>query len=227
MSLVRPLRLLLLGAPGSGKGTQTSRLLKQFPLIQSLSSGDILRSQIAAGTDVGKLASSYIKNGQLVPDATMVSLISNQLEQNSWLNKETSWLLDGFPRTVEQAAALNGVLESADANLNLVVELDVDQKVILERIEARWVHLPSGRVYNLDYNPPKVPYKDDLTGDPLTKREDDTAEVFQRRLDKYNQEIVPLKEFYDRRGILSKVSGNTSDIIYPKLSQLLLDEFGH
>ena len=112
------------------------------------------------------------------------------------------------------------------ANLNLVVELDVDQRIILDRIEARWVHVPSGRVYNLDYNPPKVPFKDDVTGEPLLKREDDTAEVFQRRLDKYNQEIGPLKLFYADIGILSTVSGNTSDIIYPKLSKLILDKFG-
>lgn len=226
MTLARPIRLLLLGAPGSGKGTQTSRLLNQFPSIRAISSGDVLRTQIAAGTPVGKEASTYIKNGQLVPDSTMVGLITSQLSQKGWLNQLSTWLLDGFPRTVNQAKSLRGVLSKSKANLNLVVELDVDQRIILDRIEARWVHVPSGRVYNLDYNPPKVPFKDDVTGEPLLKREDDTAEVFQRRLDKYNQEIGPLKLFYADIGILSTVSGNTSDIIYPKLSKLILDKFG-
>ncbi|ABN68566.2 Adenylate kinase 2 (mitochondrial GTP:AMP phosphotransferase) [Scheffersomyces stipitis CBS 6054] len=226
MTLARPIRLLLLGAPGSGKGTQTSRLLNQFPSIRAISSGDVLRTQIAAGTPVGKEASTYIKNGQLVPDSTMVGLITSQLSQKGWLNQSSTWLLDGFPRTVNQAKSLRGVLSKSKANLNLVVELDVDQRIILDRIEARWVHVPSGRVYNLDYNPPKVPFKDDVTGEPLSKREDDTAEVFQRRLDKYNQEIGPLKSFYADIGILSTVSGNTSDIIYPKLSKLILDKFG-
>lgn len=216
-----PLRLLLLGAPGSGKGTQTSRLLKAFPHIHALSSGDILRSQIAAGTAIGQEASGYIKSGQLVPDTTMVSLITGQLRDKAWLNTSASWLLDGFPRTEGQGRALDSVLASHNANINMVVELDVDQKVILERIEARWVHIPSGRVYNLDYNPPKEPFKDDVTGEPLSKRDDDTADVFQRRLDQYNHEIIGLKLFYQNKGVLYKVSGNTSDIIFPKLKQLV------
>lgn len=227
MSLVRPLRLLLLGAPGSGKGTQTSKLLKRFPSIQSLSSGDILRNQISLNTDVGKEASSYIKSGQLVPDITMVNLISSQLKQNGWLDSKSTWLLDGFPRTANQAVQLDTVLKAHESDINMVVELDVDQSVILQRIEARWVHVPSGRVYNLDYNPPKVPFKDDITGEPLSKREDDTAEVFQKRLDKYNTEITPLKEFYEKQGCLYKVSGDSSDIIYPKLEALVLEKYGN
>ena len=226
MSLVRPLRLLLLGAPGSGKGTQTSKLLKKFPSIHALSSGDILRGQISQGTALGNEASKFIKAGQLVPDSTMVKLITSQLKQSNWLNKESSWLLDGFPRTAVQASALRQVLMESGSEINLVVELDVDQKVILERIEARWVHIPSGRIYNLDYNPPKVPYTDDVTGEPLQKREDDTAKVFQKRLDQYNLEIETLKQFYGERDVLVKVSGNTSDIIFPQLVDLVLERFG-
>lgn len=221
MSLVKPLRLLLLGAPGSGKGTQTSKLLKQYSGIHSLSSGDILRSQVAAKTAIGLEASKYIKSGQLVPDGTMVELIVNQLKQSNWLDKKSSWLLDGFPRTAQQAVELDKVLQANDCNLNLVVELDVNQKVILDRIKARWVHPGSGRVYNLDYNPPKVAFKDDVTGEDLIKRDDDTEEVFQKRLDKYNLEIGPLKDFYGKKGVLFKVSGDTSDIIYPKLAELI------
>ncbi|RCK65470.1 GTP:AMP phosphotransferase, mitochondrial [Candida viswanathii] len=166
---MNPLRILLLGAPGSGKEHRH----RDKPRNHS-----------------GKEAEKYTKNGGLVPDTIMVGLITGQLQQNNWLNHESSWLLDGFPRTVNQASELDRTIRKI-ANLNLVVELDVDQRVILDRIEARWVHVPSGRIYNLDYNPPKVPFKDDVTGEPLSKREDDTAEVFQKRLDKYNEEIGP------------------------------------
>jgi adenylate kinase len=224
--LAKPLRLLLLGAPGSGKGTQTSRLLRRFPTINTLASGDILRSEISQRTKVGIQAQNFIKNGELVPDNTMVELITSQMLQRQLLNGNSSWLLDGFPRTLGQAQVLHTMLTKSHADINMVVELDVDQSVILDRIEARWVHGPSGRLYNLHYNPPKVPYTDDVTGEPLTKRVDDTAEVFQKRLDKYNSELLPLKEFYRSLGVLHTVCGNTSDIIYPKLEELVVKTFG-
>lgn len=220
---MNPLRILLLGAPGSGKGTQTSRLLKRFTQLQSLSSGDILRNQIRLGSAIGGEAQTYIKNGSLVPDNIMVGLITAELEKKKWLTQSSSWLLDGFPRTVNQARELDRVIHDR-ANFNVVVELDVDQKVILQRIEARWIHEASGRVYNLDYNPPKVPFKDDVTGEALIKRQDDTAQVFQKRLDQYNEEIEPLKVFYKQQGLLYTVSGDTSDIIYPKLENLIVDK---
>ncbi|QBM86655.1 Adenylate kinase [Metschnikowia aff. pulcherrima] len=225
MKLSKPIRLLLLGAPGSGKGTQTSRLLKAFLGIKSLSSGDTLRAEIARGSNLGDEASRYIHEGLLVPNSTMVSLIKEQLSVNYWLNERSSWLLDGFPRTRQQAERLDEVLGKNNANLNLVVELDVNQDVILQRVEARWVHLASGRVYNLDYNPPKVPFKDDVTGEDLLKRSDDTAEVFQKRLDLYNQEIDPLRDYYESQGILSRVSGDTSDLIFPQLAHLIEAKF--
>lgn len=224
MQLARPLRLLLLGAPGSGKGTQASKLLKLCPEIHTISSGDTLRAEIAKGTPLGTQAAQYIDKGELVPDKTMVELIGQELAEREWLNAQTLWLLDGFPRTAAQAEHLHKLLQKHDADLNLVVELDVDQSVILERIEARWVHSASGRVYNLDYNPPKTLFRDDLTGEALTKRSDDTAEVFQKRLDKYNDQLGPLREYYARQGILKLVLGNSSDIIFPKLKKLV-EEF--
>ncbi|OBA24548.1 P-loop containing nucleoside triphosphate hydrolase protein [Metschnikowia bicuspidata var. bicuspidata NRRL YB-4993] len=163
--------------------------------------------------------------GNLVPDSIMVGLITEQLRANKWLNARSSWLLDGFPRTLLQAEKLDKVLYQQSAPLNLVVELDVNQSVILERVEARWIHLPSGRVYNLDYNPPKVAFKDDITGEPLLKRSDDTAEVFQKRLDSYNEEISPLREYYKEQGILATASGDSSDIIFPKLKNLVETRF--
>lgn len=122
---------------------------------------------------------------------------------------------------------MDELLKQHDASLNLVVELDVPESTILERIENRYVHIPSGRVYNLQYNPPKVPGLDDITGEPLTKRLDDTAEVFKKRLEEYNQTNEPLKEYYRSSGILSTVSGETSDIIFPKLLNLITRKFGH
>lgn len=225
MQLSRSIRLLLLGAPGSGKGTQTSKLLNAFSGIKALSSGDSLRAEIAKKSHLGIQASQFIDAGKLVPDSIMVGMITEQLKANDWLNSRSSWLLDGFPRTPLQANELDKVLKTHSTDLNLVVELNVSQEVILKRVEARWIHVPSGRVYNLDYNPPKVAYRDDITGEPLLKRSDDTAEVFQKRLDIYNKEIDPLKEHYQRRGILVTISGNTSDLIFPQLESLVRSKF--
>ncbi|ODQ78840.1 hypothetical protein BABINDRAFT_9075 [Babjeviella inositovora NRRL Y-12698] len=224
-TLSRPLRLLLLGAPGSGKGTQTSKLLDKFSHINPLSSGDLLRTQIAAQTPIGREASSYITNGTLVPDMTMINLLAGELDSRGWLSPNASWLLDGFPRTAAQAHGLDTQLAANACALNLVVELDVNEDVILERIENRWIHLPSGRIYNLQYNPPRQPFTDDLTGEPLSKRDDDNAEVFKKRLVAYNEQLLPLKEFYDKQGVLTKVSGDTSDIIFPKLAKLISSQY--
>lgn len=221
MKFAKPLRITFLGAPGSGKGTQTTRLLKAFPLMQSVSSGDTIRAEVSKGTALGEQASQYIDNGKLVPDSLMVGLIKSHLEDSKWLNSKASWLLDGFPRTLPQAQELDKVLRKHDADLTLVVELDVDQSVILDRIENRWVHESSGRVYNLGYNSPKVAERDDITGEKLVKRLDDTSGVFQKRLEKYNDLIGPLREFYAEKGILRTVKGDTSDIIFPKLKELV------
>lgn len=224
MSLRLPARLLLLGAPGSGKGTQSSKLLKVFPQIKAVSSGDILRNEILKKSRLGIEASSYMAKGELVPNATMVALIASKMKEDPDIDSTGSWLLDGFPRTRVQAEALDKEF-SSNRNINLVVELDVDQSVILQRIEARWVHASSGRVYNIDYNPPKVPFKDDVTGEDLIKRPDDTAAVFQKRLDTYNNELAPLKEYYQEKGILVSLKGNSSDIIFPQLKRVVEEHF--
>ncbi|CCH61919.1 hypothetical protein TBLA_0F03850 [Henningerozyma blattae CBS 6284] len=223
---IKPLRLLLLGAPGSGKGTQTSRLLKAFPTVSSISTGDVLRKQIKDGTPVGIKASKYMEQGQLLPDAIVSDLLISHLNNSKLLNNDSTWLLDGFPRTINQAKILDEQLNKNNTDVNLVVELDVPEDVILERIENRYIHLKSGRIYNLEYNPPKVPGKDDITGEPLAKRVDDTREVFQKRLENYNKTLLPLKKFYTEKGILRTISGETSDIISPKLIGLIEKEFG-
>lgn len=224
-SILRPIRLLLLGAPGAGKGTQTSRILRDFPQISAISSGDLLRQNIKDGTPIGKEVGSIIQAGGLVPDGKIVALIKDELNKQGFLSKKASWLLDGFPRTSAQAAVLDSTLASHDSTLNLVVRLDVPEEVILDRIENRWVHVPSGRVYNLTFNPPKEPGKDDVTGEPLSKRPDDNPETFKKRIDAYHNLTLPLLEHYDKHGIVRTVSGETSDIIYPQLKELLLKEF--
>ncbi|ANB13222.1 adenylate kinase ADK2 [Sugiyamaella lignohabitans] len=221
----RPLRALFLGAPGAGKGTQVSRLLRDFKGIPAISSGDLLRDNIQKGTKVGKEAATIIKDGGLVPDSTMVSLIGTELQNRGWLNSESSWLLDGFPRTVSQAPALDSILNKSGAALNLVVELKVPEEVILDRIENRWVHAKSGRIYNLTFNPPKVPGKDDITGEPLTKRPDDNPEVFKQRLDKYREMTLPLLDYYGEKGLLHSFQGETSDIIYPQIKKFVGTNF--
>lgn len=221
----RPLRALVLGAPGAGKGTQTSRVLKDFEHVASLSSGDILRRNVAEKTEVGKQVAHIMEKGGLVSDNTIVELIKKELQTHNWLNREASWLLDGFPRTAAQAVPLDATLKEYNTDLNLVVELKVPEEVILDRIENRFVHWSSGRVYNLTFNPPKVPGMDDVTSEPLTKRPDDNPEVFKQRLAKYHEATMPLLEYYDKKGILYTIEGETSDIIYPKLKQLIYDQF--
>lgn len=213
---MNPLRMIIMGAPGSGKGTLTSRLLKVIPQIHSLSSGDILRKEMANGSEIGKVAESYIAKGDLLPDKLMANLIQNELEKNNWLDSKTSFLLDGFPRTGNQASELESVLVPHNSDINMLIELDVPPEVILNRIANRWVHI-SGRVYNLEYNPPKVPFKDDITGEPLFQRPDDNPETFKVRLDKYFAELKPLREYYEKKGVYVKISGETSDVIFPKL----------
>jgi adenylate kinase len=221
---LKPIRALILGPPGSGKGTQTSRLLRDFPELSAVSSGDLLRDNIREGTEIGKEADSIIKSGGLVPDKTMISLITKELKDRQWLNTNSSWILDGFPRTVKQAPPLDDVLKDK-ASLNLVLQLKVPEQVILDRIENRYVHLPSGRVYNLTFNPPKVKGKDDVTGEPLTKRPDDNPEVFKARLQNYRELTVPLLEYYEKQGILHSIEGETSDVIYPKLRAFVNEKF--
>ena len=223
MSALKPLRLLLLGAPGSGKGTVTSKLLKVYPDIQSISSGDLLRRQIAQKTHIGLEALKYTSQGALVPDSVITKLIVNDLKENIIDQKVQHWLLDGFPRRVSQAQDLDAALklDGEKSVFNLVVEIDVPQSVIVERITNRRVHVPSGRVYNLQYKPPKVPGKDDVTGEALVQRLDDTEAIVTKRLNDYNDLVTPLKQYYRDLGILKTVSGDTSDIVFPKLLNVI------
>jgi adenylate kinase len=189
-----------------------------------LSSGDLLRRHVAQNTEVGKQAAEYMARGELVPDELMIRLIVSELatmEEEGALSQGAGWLLDGFPRNRAQAEALDKTLEAAGRPLNLVVNLNVPDQVILDRILSRWVHAPSGRVYNLGYNPPKRPGLDDVTGEPLTRRPDDTAPVFHARMRAFREVTTPLLEHYARQGILVELHGETSDVIYAQLQKLI------
>ncbi|XP_063605790.1 GTP:AMP phosphotransferase AK3, mitochondrial-like isoform X1 [Penaeus indicus] len=205
------LRMVILGAPGSGKGTISSRIVRDFGL-KHLSSGDILRAQILKKTEIGLAAQSYMKGGQLVPDDVMVKLISSEL---SGLNA-SPWLLDGFPRTRPQAEALHN-----NQKLDLVLSLEVPDEVIVDRIKGRWTHLASGRIYHTEFNPPKVLGKDDVTGEPLVQREDDKPESVRHRLEVYATNTKPLKKFYEDLGILQVFHGTESNEIWPRVHKYM------
>ena len=182
---------------------------------------DLLRLHIKDDTNIGKVAKKVIAEGGLVPDEIMIDLVLSELPKY----QGKTWMLDGFPRTKDQAEKLDKALTSKNIPLDMVINLDVPSEVILQRIEDRWVHIPSGRVYNLSYNPPKVAGKDDVTGEPLSKRPDDNVETFKKRLDQYFQNTKPLADYYDKKGILKNFSGATSDEIFPKIKAELEKHF--
>lgn len=204
-------RGIIMGAPASGKGTVSERIIKQFGFAH-LSCGDILRQNIQAGTALGHEANQYIIKGQLVPDSLVISCILKQINNIG----NHSWLLDGFPRTKYQADQLLDN-ESIDTVLSLIVPHDV----IIERIQGRWVHLKSGRVYNTGFNKPKVPFRDDLTGEPLEQRADDKPDTVRERLEIYENITKPVTEFFRSKGLLVEFEGNTTDEIWPKVSKYL------
>ncbi|KAF1989550.1 adenylate kinase [Aulographum hederae CBS 113979] len=257
--LSRAARVILVGAPGVGKGTQSERLMKQFPQLSAISSGDLLRQNVRARTPLGIEAEHRMKSGALVPDTMILRLILNELKTRGWLKTEmvmpynvnstgintsfdeppvddpfvssapsvqkynysnspyASFILDGFPRTAAQAQSIDDLIP-----INLVVHIDTPKEIILDRICNRLVHEPSGRVYNMTFNPPKVEGKDDITGEALTRRADDNPDVWNARFESFEKVTMPLLEHYDKLGVLWAVKGNSSDEISPKL----FDEFG-
>lgn len=205
------LKALILGAPGSGKGTISSRIVNKYNVLH-ISSGDILRDHIQKKTTLGKEVKSYLDEGKLVPDDVMIKFMMSEINKVS----NVPWLLDGFPRTVGQANALWNV-QPVDVVLNLSVPFEV----IVDRVKNRWVHLPSGRVYNIGFNTPKVEGKDDITGEPLVQRPDDKPEAVKKRLEIYDSLTHPVITFYMEKGIIKEFSGRTSDEIWPKVTKYL------
>lgn len=207
----RLLRAVILGAPGSGKGTVSSRIVKHFEL-KHLSSGDLLRGNILRGTEIGVLAKTFIEQGKLIPDDVMTRLAFHELKNLTQYN----WLLDGFPRTLPQAEALDRAYQ-----IDTVINLKVPFEVIKQRLTARWIHPASGRVYNIEFNPPKTVGIDDLTGEPLIQREDDKPETVAKRLKAYEAQTEPVLEYYQKKGVLETFSGTETNKIWPHVYAFL------
>ena len=200
-------RLILLGPPGAGKGTQADLLCKEFN-IPKISTGDMLREAIANQTDLGKEVSSILDSGALVSDEIIGSLLEERLSNDDCAN---GYLLDGVPRTLGQAS----ILEKMGIEFTNVIEIKVDDEVIVNRMSGRRVHPQSGRNYHIDFNPPKKEGLDDFTNEPLIQREDDKPETVLKRLDVYHEETKPLSDFYKKvsdGGLLvySSVDGSKS-----------------
>lgn len=182
------MRIILLGAPGAGKGTQAGYLTEAFAIPQ-ISTGDMLRAHVKAGTPLGKKAEEIMASGGLVSDELIIGMLRDRIAEDDCKN---GFLLDGVPRTIPQAEAIR---EQGIA-IDYVVEIDVDDEEIVERLSGRRIHEPSGRVYHVFHIPPKEADKDDLTGEPLIQREDDKEETVRNRLRVYHQETEPLVQFY-------------------------------
>ncbi|OOH89670.1 adenylate kinase [Pasteurellaceae bacterium 15-036681] len=182
------MKIILLGAPGAGKGTQAQFMMNKFGIPQ-ISTGDMFRAAIKEGTELGKQAKALMDEGKLVPDELTVALVKDRIAQPDCAN---GFLLDGFPRTIPQADAL----KDAGVKIDFVLEFDVADEVIVERMSGRRVHQPSGRTYHVVYNPPKVEGKDDVTGEDLIIRQDDKPETVLDRLAIYHKQTKPLIAYY-------------------------------
>ncbi|MHA6196905.1 adenylate kinase [Pseudomonas wadenswilerensis] len=184
------MRVILLGAPGAGKGTQAKFITEKFGIPQ-ISTGDMLRAAVKAGTPLGLEAKAVMDAGKLVSDDLIINLVKDRIAQPDCAN---GFLFDGFPRTIPQAEAM----VAAGVSLDAVVEIAVDDEEIVQRIAGRRVHLDSGRVYHVVYNPPKVEGKDDVTGEDLIQRPDDNEETVRGRLKVYHEQTKPLVDFYQK-----------------------------
>ncbi len=182
------MRIFLLGLPGAGKGTQAQFLIQRYKIPQ-ISTGDMLREAIKAGSKLGMEAKTYMDRGALVPDSVVIGLVKERVKAADCAN---GFILDGFPRTLPQAEALR----DAGIDLDFVVEIEVPDEDILRRMSGRRVHLASGRSYHLEFNPPKVAGKDDITGEPLVQRSDDNEETVMKRIKTYHDQTKPLIDYY-------------------------------
>jgi adenylate kinase len=182
------MRLILLGAPGAGKGTQATQICSKYGIPQ-ISTGDMLRAAVKAGTPLGLAAKKVMDSGALVSDDIIIGLVKERIAHPDCAN---GFLFDGFPRTIPQAEAM----KAAGVKLDAVLEIDVPDEAIIERMSGRRAHLPSGRTYHLKFNPPKVAGKDDITGEDLVQREDDKEETVRKRLQVYQSQTRPLVDYY-------------------------------
>ncbi len=211
------MRIILLGAPGAGKGTQAA-VLQNCLRVPQISTGDMLRAAVKSGSELGLSVASIMEQGGLVSDDIMIALIQNRIAQPDCAN---GFLLDGFPRTVAQAEAL----DAAGINIYYVIELRANEDGLVERITGRRVHPASGRVYHVLHNPPRVPGKDDETGEDLVQREDDQEDTVRHRLHIYQQQTHPLVAYYTEKKVIEE--GNAPQYVSINAMESVSDVTAH
>jgi adenylate kinase len=205
LAVLSELNLILLGPPGAGKGTQAERLQEDFPLAY-IATGDMLRSAVKEGTELGQKAKEYMDNGDLVPDEVIIGVILECVESD---NARDGFLLDGFPRTIGQADALEADLGELGRKLTAVLLVEAPDEDIVKRLSGRRVS-KSGRVYHVDFDPPKHEGRCDVDGSALVQRDDDKPETIRKRLAVYHKQTSPLIEYYEQRGLLRRFDGTRS-----------------
>ncbi|MBC1320621.1 adenylate kinase [Listeria welshimeri] len=197
------MKLVLMGLPGAGKGTQAEQIVEKYN-IPHISTGDMFRAAMKNNTELGKEAKSFMDNGDLVPDEVTNGIVRERLAEDDAKN---GFLLDGFPRTVEQAAELENILSDLGTELDAVINIEVDKDVLMKRLTGRWICRTCGKTYHEIYNPPKVAGKCDLDGGELYQREDDKKETVENRLNVNMKQTKPLLDFYSEKGKLHSING--------------------
>lgn len=200
------MRLVLLGAPGAGKGTQAKKLIEKYGIPQ-ISTGDLLRAAVAAGSPLGKEAKSFMDKGELVPDRVVLGMVEERLKQDDC---KKGYILDGFPRNTAQAEALDKMLSGMGMSLTSALSVDVPFEDLMKRLTGRRTCKACGQMYNIYFNAPKKESACDKCGGALFQRDDDKEETIKKRLDVYTAQTAPLMEYYRKKGILSSVNGTGS-----------------
>lgn len=226
------MRMILIGPPGAGKGTQAPKIKERYSCCH-LATGDMLRAQVAAKTELGRQAKKIMDEGKLVSDEIMIGMIKKELEENK--ECRGGFILDGFPRTVVQAEKLDEMLKNQQKPLKHAIELQIGDELLVARITGRLVHPASGRSYHKIFNPPKQEMTDDVSGEPLVQRSDDNEAALKKRLGTYHSQTAPVTDYYRKTGIWTKVDAsqepgavwkNLLNIMEPKGSGSLLSKIG-
>ncbi|UZJ56574.1 hypothetical protein CBS101457_005894 [Exobasidium rhododendri] len=205
-------RMILIGPPGAGKGTQAPKIVERYGgRVCHLATGDMLREQVSQGTTLGKEAKKIMDQGGLVSDEIMINMIKDQLENNKSCVK--GFLLDGFPRTTPQAEKLDDMLKEKSQKLDLAVELKIKDQLLISRITGRLIHPASGRSYHKEFSPPKKNMKDDITGEDLIQRSDDNAETLKKRLGTYHAQTAAVTDYYRKQGIWAPVDASQAPAV--------------
>ncbi len=212
------MRIVLLGAPGAGKGTQAKKLIDKYGIPQ-ISTGDILRKAVADGTPLGKEAKSYMDKGELVPDSVVIGLVKERLGQDDC---KKGFILDGFPRNTAQAETLDGVLSEMNMPLQVALSVDVDLDILMKRLTGRRTCKGCGQMFNIYFSPPQKEGVCDKCGGELYQRDDDKEETIKKRLEVYEAQTAPLIDYYQGKGILKRVNGEGNiDQIFNEVCKIL------